>query len=53
MFIALLTRNRTLTVCGRRIHHGLAGGALILIGAALMLDDLHDRGAWLTDFYRR
>ena len=57
----VLTRCRKLYFSGRRIHHGLTGGALIgaglllhkktvtAIGAALVLHDRHDFPFPLTD----
>jgi hypothetical protein len=35
---------------GRRLHHGLAGAVLALVGIVLMVDDRHD---WPWPMHRR
>ena len=34
---------------GRRLHHGLTGIVLALVGGALMAHDWKDRSVWLGD----
>lgn len=41
--IARLVGNRRIYIRGRRIHHGLTGAVLVLIGVVFMLDDWADR----------
>ena len=53
MLLALLTHDRRLHLFGRRVHHGLAGCALVLLGAALMADDALDCRRWWSDFTGR
>ena len=42
MILGWLSRNRTLHIGQRRIHHGRVGALLAMLGLALMLDDAHD-----------
>lgn len=39
---------RRLWICGKRIHHGLAGAAMTAAGVLLMVHDLKD-APWLRD----
>jgi hypothetical protein len=42
------TDNRRVWILGARIHHGLVGLVLTVVGTVLMIDDWHDHW-WITD----
>jgi len=42
------TQLKRVWVFNKRLHHGLVGFALFIVGSALMIDDWHDI-PWLYD----
>lgn len=42
MLVAVDWTARRLLVCGHRWHHGMVGGVMMIVGAALFWTDRHD-----------
>jgi hypothetical protein len=47
MIICIDRELRRVFVLGKRVHHGLAGAAIALIGVALVIHDRKDWRQWL------
>ncbi len=47
-----VTKCHKLYVCGHRLHHGLTGCVLALVGVGLAVHDRADLQKWVPDFIK-
>lgn len=47
-----ISSTRRVYVVGHRVHHGLAGIALVCLGLWMLADDLPDAKRWVPDLLR-